>query len=230
MTNKTKISLGAVAVLFLAIAGIAGSAAASGQTCATPEAQMIREAVQNGNQRDPAIQAKLASLPVLEKIEAQICALQKLTPNQVTAIVAKKQTMAGFTPAPDANPLPPVTLGVQAAIDPTFLGKNLILGTNTWTGYVTGKFIVVTGTAEKADPSQGVLFVMNDFTPVGAQAISAPTATGPLKIVSEASGVLTLQSVGGTYEAYDADTNTRHEVTTKGGTTYTFDLASQSFK
>ncbi len=60
--------------------------------------------------------------------------------------------------------------------------------------------------------------------------ISAPTATGPLKIVSEAGGILTLKSVGGTYDAYDADTNTRHEVTTKGGTAYTFDLASRTFK
>ncbi len=71
---------------------------------------------------------------------------------------------------------------------------------------------------------------MNDFTPVGAQAISAPTATGPLKIVSEVNDVLTLQSVGGTYEAYDANTNTRHDVTTKGGTTYTFNLISRTFR
>lgn len=227
MTNKTKISLGAVAVLLLAFAG---NAFAAEQSCATPEAQMLREAIQAGNSSDPAIQAKLASLPALEKIEIEICALQKLAPNQVATIVAKKKAMAGFTPAPDAEPLSPVTLGIQTAIDPTFLGQSLILGTNTWTGYVNGKFVVVTGTAEKADPSQGVLFVMNDFTPVGAQAITAPTATGPLKIVSEANGVLTLQSIGGTYEAYDAETNTRHEVTTKGDTTYTFDLASRSFK
>lgn len=227
MTNKTKISLGAVAVLFLAIAG---SATAAEQTCTTPEAQMIREFVQTGNLQDPAVQAKLASLPALEKVEAQICARQNLTPDQVAVVAAQKQAMAGYTQPSDADPLPPVTLGMQAAIDPSFLGQNLLLGTNTWTGYVNGKFVVVTGTAEKADPSQGVLFVMNDFTPVGAQTISAPTATGPLKIVSEANGVLSLESVAGTYEAYDANTNTRSEVSTSGGTMYTFDLSSRTFK
>lgn len=228
MTNKTKIiSLSVAAVLLI---GTFGSAFAYDQACTTPEAQMIREAVQTGNSKDPAIQAKLASLPLLEKLEARICSLQKMSPEEVAAIVAKKQADPGFTPSLDANPLPPVTLGVQAAIDPTFLGQSLIPGTNTWTGYVNGKFVVVTGTAEKADPSQGVLFVMNDFTPVGAKAIYAPTATGPLKIVSEANGVLTLQSIAGTYEAYNADTNTRHDVTTKGGATYTFDLASRTFK
>jgi hypothetical protein len=228
MTNKTKISLGAASVFFLAIAGSA--AAAQQQTCATPEAQMVREMVQTGNQQDPAIQAKLASLPALEKVEAQICARQNLTPDQVAAVVAQKQAMAGFIPSPKADPLPSVTLGVQDPVSPTFLGQDLMVGTNTWTGYVNGKFVVVTGTAEKADPSQGVLFVMNDFTPVGAQAISAPTATGPLKIVSEANGVLTLQSVAGSYEAYGPMTNTRSEVTTSGGTTYKFDLASRTFK
>ncbi len=227
MTNKTKISIGTVATILLFVAF--GSTLAYDKACTTPEAQMIREAVQTGNKKDPAIQAKLASLPALEKVEVQICSLQKLTPEEVAVIVAKKQAIAGFTPSSDADTLPPVTLGVQAAIDPTFLGQSLILGTNTWTGYVNGKFMVVTGTAQRADPSQGVLFVMNDFTPVGSQTIPAPTATGPLKIVSEANGVLLLQSVGGTYEAYDADTNTRHEVTTKGGAMYTFDLRTRTF-
>jgi len=227
MTNKTKISLGAVAVVFLTIAG---SAAAFDQICEIPEAKMIREAVQNGNQQDPAIQGKLASLSALEKVEVRICALQRLTPIEVAAIAAKKQAMAGFTPSPNADPLPPVALGIQAAIDPTYFGQNFIPGTNTWTGYVNGKFVVVTGTAERTDPSRGVLFVMNDFTPVGAQAISAPTATGPLKIISEANGVLILQSIAGTYEAYDVNTNTKYNVTTKGNTTYMFDLKLRTFK
>ncbi|VAW33158.1 hypothetical protein MNBD_CPR01-257, partial [hydrothermal vent metagenome] len=58
----------------------------------------------------------------------------------------------------------------------------------------------------------------------------APTATGPLKIVSEANDILVLQSVAGTYEAYDLNTNTLHDVTTKGGTTYKFDLKTRMFK
>ncbi|HFC11057.1 MAG TPA: hypothetical protein ENJ75_02630 [Candidatus Kaiserbacteria bacterium] len=228
MTNKTKITTGTITiVLFL---GIVGSAFAYNRACTIPEAQMIREAVQTGNPNDPATKAKLAGLPALERVEAKICALQKLTPEETAKIIAKKKAMAGFIPSPNASKLPPVTLGIQTAISPDILGQKLILGTNSWTGYVGGKFVVVTGTADKVNPLQGVLFIMNDFTPIGAKAISAPTATGPLKIVSEANDILVLQSVAGTYEAYDLYTNKRHYVTTKGGTTYKFDLKTRTFK
>ncbi|HET8574885.1 MAG TPA: hypothetical protein VFM02_01785 [Candidatus Paceibacterota bacterium] len=229
MTNKTKIiGFSAVAVLLL---GAFGSTFAYDQTCTTPEAQMLRDAAQNANKQDPALQAKLKGLPILEREEARICALRKLLPEEKAAIVAKKQAMAGFTPAPDADPLPPVVLGVRDAISPTYLKQQgLIPGINSWAGYVDGKFMVVTGTAETTDPSQGILFVMNGFNPTGSQVISAPIATGPLKIVSEANGTLTVQSVAGTYEVYDANTDTRRDVTTKGGTTYTFNLKSRTFK
>ncbi len=196
---------------------------------------MIREAVQTGNPQDPAIQAKLASLPALERVEARICALQKLTPKEIAAIIAKKKAMAGFTPSPDANKAQPSpTLCIQDPISPDILGKSLILGTNTWKGYVDGTLTTVTGTAKANNPSQGILFLWEPGTTTSniesSRTYTAPTATGPLKIVSEAKGVLTAQSVAGTYEAYDANTNTRHNVTTKGGTTYTFNLRLRMFR
>lgn len=228
MTNKSKISLSIVAVLFLALAG---SAAAYSQSCVAPEAQAFREAVQTGNKQDPAIQAKLAALPALEQFEARICAMQKMSAEEVASAYAKKQAMTkGPDKIPGADQVPTVVLGIKEATDATGLGKDLMPGTNSWLGYVDGKLVSVTGTAYLKDPSKGVLFVMQDGKIVGSQRYAAPTSSGPLKIVSESNGVLTIQSVAGTYEAYDADTNLRQNVTTKGGTTYTFDTRTRTYK
>lgn len=152
-------------------------------------------------------------------------------------IIAKKQADPGFTPTPgsDKTPPPPM-LGIQAAISPTILGEaNLMLGTNTWKGYVDGMLTTVTGTAYKDNPSQGVLFVWVLATTTASGlgntwTYPAPTATGPLKIISEASGVITATSLAGTYEVYDINTDTRHYVATTGGTTYTFDIQSRMFQ
>lgn len=197
---------------------------------------MIREAVQTGNPNDPAIQAKLTGLPALERLEAKICALQKLTPEETAKIVAQKKAMAGPIVTPGANEAPPPpTLGIQNPISQDILGKSLILGTNTWKGDIDGQLTTVTGTAYLDKPSQGVLFVWVPATTTASglgstQDYPAPTATGPLKIVSESNGVITAVSLAGTYEAYDMNTNTLHDVTTTGSTTYTFDLTSRSFK
>jgi hypothetical protein len=111
----------------------------------------------------------------------------------------------------------------------------MVLGTNSWWGYVDGTLTTVTGTAYYDDPSQGALFVWEPGTTTpsnigSSRTYPAPTATGPLKIVSEANGILTARSLAGTYEVYDINTDTRHYVTTAGGTTYMFDVASRTFR
>jgi hypothetical protein len=147
-------------------------------------------------------------------------------------IIAKKQADPGFIPTPGSDePPPPLTLGIQDAVSPTLLGQNLILGTNSWQGYVGGTLTSVTGTAQAADPSQGALFVWEPDNGVeSSRTYPAPTATGPLKIVSEADGVLTIESLAGTYEVYDINTDARHYVTSTGGATYTFDVEARTFK
>ncbi len=233
MTNKIKISMGIVAGFLLLGSG---GALAYNQACTTPEAKALRNLAQYGNSNDPAVKAKLAGLPIVEREEARICALQKLTPEETARIIAQKNAMTGpaVTPAENEAP-PPPTLGIQNPISQDILGKNLVLGTNSWWGYVNGTLTTVTGTAYLDKPSQGVLFVWVLATTTASgigstQAYPAPTATGPLKIVSESNGVITAVSLAGTYEAYDMNTNTRRDVTTTGSTTYTFDLTSRSFK
>lgn len=124
-----------------------------------------------------------------------------------------------------------VKLGIQEAIDPTILGKGLLVGINTWQGYVDGKLVSITGTAQRDNPSQGVLFVWEPDNGIGtSRTYLAPTATGPLKIISEENGVLTIQSLAGTYEANDIQTDARSEVKTKGGDTYSFLLEAREFR
>lgn len=124
----------------------------------------------------------------------------------------------------------PTKLGVQDPIDQTILGRGFVLGTNSWKGYIDGTLVAVTGTAEYANPSQGVVFVWEPDNGIGTtRSYPSPTATGPLKIISQQNDVLVLQSVAGTYEVSNDDTGTRKSVTTKGGETYTFDIRGRKF-
>lgn len=124
----------------------------------------------------------------------------------------------------------PTRLGIQDPIDQTILGQGFVLGTNSWKGYIDGKLTAVTGTAEYDNPSQGVVFVWEPDNGIGTtRSYPSPTATGPLKIISQQNDVLVLQSVAGTYEVSNDDTSTRKSVTTNGGETYTFDIRGRKF-
>lgn len=127
----------------------------------------------------------------------------------------------------------PTKLGIQDPIDQDIVGKEMVLGTNSWKGYIDGTLTTLTGTAYRNNPSQGVLFVWEPGATMSniesSRTYLAPTATGPLKIVSQQNDVLTIQSVAGTYEVYDINTDTRKYVTTKGGATYTFDIRGRKF-
>jgi hypothetical protein len=124
----------------------------------------------------------------------------------------------------------PTKLGIQDPIDQTILGQGFVLGTNSWKGYIDGTLTAVTGTAEYDNPSQGVVFVWEPDNGIGTtRSYPSPAATGPLKIISQQNDVLVLQSVAGTYEVYDINTDIRKYVTTKGGATYTFDIRGRKF-
>lgn len=125
----------------------------------------------------------------------------------------------------------PTKLGIQDPINQTILGQGFVHGTNSWKGYIDGTLTAVTGTAEYDNPSQGVLFIWEPDNGIGStRTYLAPTATGPLKIVSQQNDVLTIQSVAGTYEVYDINIDTRKYVTTKGGATYFFVLPTRKFE
>jgi len=225
MTNKVKIIIGIVAILLL---GIVSVNIVYRKSCLIPEDEAIKEKSINTKN---SIFKFLESLPVLEKIENKICVLQKVSPEEKAEIVAKKKSDQGFIPIPGSDkPLPPPKLGIQSPIEQDIVGKNMILGTNTWKGYLDGKLITVTGTAYRDNPIQGALFIWIPEDGISSSRIYlAPDSTGPLKIVSEEDDILTLESVAGTYEAYDINTDTRHYVTTKGGETYTFDIKQRIF-
>lgn len=79
------------------------------------------------------------------------------------------------------------------------------------------------------DPLQGVVEhhrgYERDF-----QYFPAPTATGPLKIVEEEDGILTLISMAGNYPMRDeAGEQVEKMVTTRGGSTYYFDTNQLKF-
>lgn len=79
------------------------------------------------------------------------------------------------------------------------------------------------------DPMQGLVEHHSGYDR-NFQYFPSPTATGPLKIVSEKDGILTLISVAGNYPMRDeAGEQLEKMVTTRGGSTYYFDTNRLEF-
>jgi hypothetical protein len=240
MTNKTKIYLGLVAVVLTA-SGVT-VAVANDQLCVDPEAQMLRELKWQGGVNTPEGREKLKNLSVFEKLEAEWCARRTMPKSEQDKEIEKGRQaalehereraqweQAGLleTKAP-VEPKPGIYTNEK--LDPTILGNGYLIATNYWIGRVGGTSVMVVATALQANPTQGVVVVLENGDPTSAKTYTSPTATGPLKVVAEKSGSLTLQSVAGTYEVYNMDTDTRTNVTTAGGATHTFDLATKAFR
>ncbi|HYU64739.1 MAG TPA: hypothetical protein VEK36_00510, partial [Candidatus Paceibacterota bacterium] len=98
-----------------------------------------------------------------------------------------------------------------------------------WRGYVDGNLFTVTTGSVYSNPSQGVIVVLDDIFSDPKQYLS-PTAAGPLQIVAEKQGVLTLKSIPGEFEVYLEKTDKREKVKTSGNTLYYFDLRTRTFK
>jgi hypothetical protein len=104
-----------------------------------------------------------------------------------------------------------------------------------WGGSVKKTCVGVYAGYVPTDPARGALAVYGNFENSSQyQVYLTPTATGPVRIVSEENGILKLQSVAGTYDkdlmVPTKDGLTSVQVKTPGGGTYVFDLATKSYK
>jgi len=124
----------------------------------------------------------------------------------------------------------PAELGIGDPLDPELLGKTFGISHNSWTGNVDGKIICVAGSYYNNDPAQGVVFVMQDGIVSSGIAYNAPSATGPLDIISANGDVLTLESKAGHYYRENADGKDVGRVQTQGGTIYKFDVRTRQFR
>ena len=198
---------------------------------------MLRQLQQRGaNTRSE--QEKLKNLPMLEEGEAECRTRRNLSPEEKANVTEEKRSeyeqhlreleeQEKMAPRP-----PPPELGVlRYPIDAKILGDGLYPPTSSWRGYVNGELITTAGSALIRDPLQGVVFIANLEVGIStSKTYPTPRATGPVKIVAESNGVLTLKSVAGTYEVYHKDTNTRESVKVPGGTTYYFDVKTRTFR
>ena len=57
-----------------------------------------------------------------------------------------------------------------------------------------------------------------------------PTVTGPVRIIAEANGVLTLKSVGGEFGKYDEASDRHLKIQVPGGATDIFDLRTRTYR
>ncbi len=101
---------------------------------------------------------------------------------------------------------------------------------NFWGGEINGKTIGVYAGYRPENPSQGVVVVFDDKDSSKGKFYSAPKSTSPVRIISEANGILTLESVIGEFETYNQDAYPPAKVLVKGITAYSFDIGKQLFK
>jgi hypothetical protein len=219
MTKQTKLYIG-IAVGVLALGGV-GAAVAYDQVCVDPEAQMLRLFKWQGGEKTPEGQEKLKGLPIFEKLEKEWCGRQNMSKEERDRIVEEKKRgelererereKEGQEGKLEPRRLLESELGIQPyPIDFVPPENAYLQPTNTWLGYQGDTLISITGTAKSDDPKQGAIYVMENGQIVGGKVYLTPTATGPVKVVFENGGVVTLQSTG--------------------AATYSFDLKTMSFK
>lgn len=83
--------------------------------------------------------------------------------------------------------------------------------------------------ASLANPQQGIVRVDDFSLTPPLRYYPSPTATGPLKVIAENNGILTLTSMKGIYNAYDFAMDVSSKVSTPGGATYYFDTNARAF-
>lgn len=247
MQKKYVLSIVAV-VGVVAVAGTAG-ALAYDQVCFDPNAQALRNAKANGGEQNPIVREKLKSLPGLERMEARYCAWRNKSPEE------QRKYMEGLKPPPAGPPDGPRKTdaeidaqhqvgrvrqneGVQVTADGVtnvpadehYYTTVRMLHLNLMYMRYRGQLFELAAGFYKYDPSQGVFFASGQDGQTFRRTFPTPTKTGPVKIVSEKNGIVTLESVAGTFQTYDDGGAKDGTVKTPGGTTYTFDLSTMTYR
>lgn len=230
-----------VSVGVVALAGSASIVAVGYErTCYDPLTEMVRREVASGV-KDEFLAKKAAELPFLEQLESAMCARSSMTKAElVKEHEAVKPPPRGDdlipTPVPN-SPIHPVGV-IYDERDPSFLmlnpptGKGFVVTAELLAEVGGEKYSVYTGYQE-SDPLQGEVYAS---APGGAMDgtrffFPTPEPTGPTKMVAIKGSVLTIVTLGGTYEKREAGTGILlGTVTTKGGSRYEFDLETRSFR
>jgi hypothetical protein len=242
MTQKTKISILIVGIL--AIIGVGAVVAREkNEPCISAELKWMRKMELERGPLPETGKISKESLRALEK-EAEPCeaavARQKSFTSEEKAKEREALRLEGEQHRKNLEeaarleqlnwkPIPDSELGIKAILDPV---KGTIY-TNRWIGYEPDKpkspltYTEVYAGGFGDNPLQGFIEVN---TKTGGR-IETPTATGPVKIIAEKDGILTLESQKGEYGVYDPDDESRGEVVkTPGGVLYYFDIRNRTFQ
>ncbi len=236
MRNKLKIIT--VTTLGFTAAIVTGSVFAYDHICKDPEIEILKE-LQAKGATSPQDLEKLKDLPDLEAAEAKRCRyLKNLTAADKARIVEEKrlghearlreieeQRAQGLM---DPVPLPPSPFkGILDAKDVPFPFTDIhpknFGALSFWGGAVDEDQVDVFSGYDPKEPLQGMVLVG------GVGYYLTPTKTGPLMIISEKDGILTLRSIAGRYEVYHIEDDTREHVQTQGGAEYRFDIRTRTF-
>lgn len=240
MSKYTKIILLVLGIL--AVFGVGGALAVDNICSPDPEIEGLRAKSQELG-RSPSEREKLQEILIVSEEDWwQRCRRNLfMTKEERTRIVEEKrrgheQAMREFAEqakmaSSTTRQVPPSELGILPPLDATILGREFLMPTNSWRGYVNGKLIAVTGTGLSDDPMQGSIFVTENGHVVGSKTYPTPTATGPVKITGENGGVITLESIAGSFEKKEQGTGIVVEtVVTPGSMIYYFDLRTRTFQ
>lgn len=223
-------------------------------TAALLRVQLIRQILNGENNMRSTIKIYLlltivggviATVAFGLRLEAQQKATQQLahgasstSPQDIQAIIEDKNrihqqhldNMAIQQPRP-TEPNPFVGI-LDAGQVPAAFKPSEFKPLNFWGGDINNVRIGVYAGYRPDNPMQGVIIVFDNPESSAGQDYSVPIAAGPVRIIAEKNGVLTLQAIAGDFEEFTGDDSGQPAtmVHTTGGRKYFFDLSSRSFK
>ncbi|MEK7538565.1 MAG: hypothetical protein AAB552_01860 [Patescibacteria group bacterium] len=202
----------------------------SQETPGSPEALKWAKALQEGEAR-----AKEQCRPKTSAEIKKMLASKKAV-REAHLLEVEEWKKQGLLEPQRANPR---DLGIDEHADNYRKG---VYQTNAWRGYsdeqrLDSLMFVIAGSASGNIP-QGQVIILDKGYGGPASEYPTPTATGPVRITAEKDGVLTLESLAGTYDVYESGpageipfSEQKHEkVTAIGGVTYYFDLKTRTFR
>lgn len=203
---------------------------------ANPEIQGLSQK----NMKDVRVQDKNKSLDALKEEEARIIEKQNInmSKDKKDAVIMEKEQkhkeqlkkIASYiTPSvqPEKSSFKGIVEGNNA---PSPFQSNEFTALNFWGGEIDGKAIGIYAGYYPENPLQGVIAVFDDRNNSKSKFYSTPKSTGPIRIISELNGTLTLKSVSGEFEIYDQNVYPSKKVQTSDSSAYLFDIRKQLFQ